>query len=437
MASINYSVKTQNYTHEGAKASKITALQELQRSVMSCFLWENSFYEDGVSHGERICDLCNRVNIKDIAEVAIYARTKMNLRHMPLWLAAILVNKKFTGIADLLNSIIQRPDEITEFVALYWKDRKKPLPNQVKKGLALAFKKFTAYQLAKYNNQSKAVKLRDVLFLIHAKPDNEEQALIWKKLCNNELESPDTWEVALSKGADKKETFERLMRENKLGAFAFIRNLRNMYQAGVFPPMITAYFDTLNFDKILPFRFITAAINAPQYTIGLEKAFLNHEWTQVGGRTVFLIDVSGSMNGNLSNKSEVTRMQAASALALIGINIFPNSEVCTFSEGLAKVKKVNNFSLIENIRISQNHGGTYLGMALQAIYHNDFDRLIIITDEQSADNVIIRPNILTYIINVGTYQNGIAYRQAVHIDGFSENVFKFILEYEASGKSYK
>ena len=61
------------------------------------------------------------------------------------------------------------------------------------------------------------MKHRDVPFLCHAKPQHEAQAALWKKLVENTLESPDTWEVALSAGKDKRENFERLLHEGKLG----------------------------------------------------------------------------------------------------------------------------------------------------------------------------------------------------------------------------
>ena len=102
-----------------------------------------------------------------------------------------------------------------------------PLSGQVKKGLAAAFPKFDEYQLAKYDRGG-PIKLRDVLFLCHAKPRDAAQAGVWKKLIWGRLTTPDTWEVALSSGADKREAWERLLRENKLGALALLRNLRNM-----------------------------------------------------------------------------------------------------------------------------------------------------------------------------------------------------------------
>jgi 60 kDa SS-A/Ro ribonucleoprotein len=87
--------------------------------------------------------------------------------------------------------VIQRADELGEFVALYWKEKKQPLSAVFKRGLAGAFTKFDAYQLAKYDRES-VVKLRDVLFLCHAKAKDEAQAALWKKLVENTLESPDT-----------------------------------------------------------------------------------------------------------------------------------------------------------------------------------------------------------------------------------------------------
>ena len=48
--------------------------------------------------------------------------------------------------------------------------------------------KFDACQLAKYDCES-VVKLRDVLFLCHAKPRDEGQAEVWKRLVAGTLEA--------------------------------------------------------------------------------------------------------------------------------------------------------------------------------------------------------------------------------------------------------
>ena len=60
------------------------------------------------------------------------------------------------------------------------------------------------------------MKLRDVLRLARPKPKDEAQSALWKRVKDRALAPPDTWEVALSGGADKKQAFERLIRESSL-----------------------------------------------------------------------------------------------------------------------------------------------------------------------------------------------------------------------------
>ena len=164
-------------THEGAGAQPIDAQRELRRSVLTCLLWEDTFYEKGNGIASRIAELVTRNKAEDVAALAREARDQMQLRHVPLFLTRELARRKGAGplTAVTLEHVIQRADELGEFVALYWKTRKEPLAAGVKHGLAKAFTKFDAYQLAKYNREN-TVKLRDVLFLCHAKPKNAEQA---------------------------------------------------------------------------------------------------------------------------------------------------------------------------------------------------------------------------------------------------------------------
>src|SRR6202047_4304120 len=226
-------------THEGAVAQRVDAKRELRRTVLTCLLWEDAFYEKGNDIAKRIARLVAESKPDDVAALACEARDAMQLRHAPLFLVRELARRKGSGslVAETLEDVIQRADELGEFVALYWKEKKQPLSAGVRRGLARAVTKFDAYQLAKYDRES-AVKLRDVLFLCHAKPKDEAQAVLWKKLVENTLESPDTWEVALSAGKDKRENFERLLREGKLGGMAVLRNLRLMLAAGVEPLLI-------------------------------------------------------------------------------------------------------------------------------------------------------------------------------------------------------
>src|SRR5580698_2159788 len=219
-------------THEGAPAAVITPEQALRRSVLACMLWENEFYESGVAIAGRIRELVPKVEPARVAALAVEARSAMKLRHAPLLLVREMARHATHRalVAQSLTSIIQRADELAEFVAIYWSGGRAPLSAQVKKGLAASFTRFDEYALAKYDRAG-AVSLRDVLFLSHAKPRDVDQAALWKRLAQNELETPDTWEVALSAagrvdGASKAEVWERLLAERKLGALALLRNLR-------------------------------------------------------------------------------------------------------------------------------------------------------------------------------------------------------------------
>ena len=155
----------------------------------------------------------------------------------------------------------ERPDQMTDLLALYWKNGRIPLANQLKIGLAKAFTRFDEYQLSKYNRDN-PIKLRDVLFLCHAKPKDEEQAALWKRLVNKELKTADTWETRLSSGEDKKESFYELLTTHRMGKLAILRNLRKMKESGIEKKLVS---DELmrNMKEMLPFQYFALLVNAP------------------------------------------------------------------------------------------------------------------------------------------------------------------------------
>src|SRR5246127_2827428 len=362
-------------THEGAVAQRIDVRRELRRTVLNCLLWEDAFYEKGNDIAKRIAELVLRNKSEDVAALACEAREAIRLRHVPLFLVRELARRKGAGrlVAETLEHVIQRADELGEFVALYWKarslsgGRKEPLSAGVKRGLAAAFTKFDAYQLAKYNRES-TVKLRDVLFLCHAKPKNAEQAALWKKLVENTLESPDTWEVALSAGKDKRETWERLLREGKLGGIAVLRNLRLILAAGVAPKMVADRLEK-GIARALPFRFVTAARHVPKLEEAIEKAMLKGiaGLDVLPGVTGLLVDVSGSMNYRLAKTGETTRMDAAAGLAILLREKAEEFNVATFSDKCVVIPPRRGFALRDAIVNSQAHSATYLKRALTTL----------------------------------------------------------------------
>jgi len=441
MARINIPAATlpRPQTHEGAIAHRINPKQQLKRTVMACLLWEDNFYEDGMTIAERIVSLSQIVEPTVVAEIAIEARDKMKLRHVPLLLASILAKRGYKGTADLLNHIIQRADELSEFVAVHARvngvepsNVKKVLSAQIKRGLARAFTKFDEYQLAKYNRDG-VVKLRDVLFLSHPKPKDETQKEVWKRLVDNQLAIPDTWETALSSGKDKKFTWERLIIEGKLGALAFLRNLRNMKETGVTESVILEGLNAMKVKRVLPFRFIAAAKYAPQWEPELEKvmfkALSSHE--KLSGKTVLVIDNSGSMHGTtVSQRSELDRFDVAAALAILLREVCENVVIIAFATDATIMPSRHGFALRDAIKNSPS-GGTDTQRAVTLAANEGYNRVIVVTDEQS-HTVVNSPLIGTrgYFINVATNQNGIGYGAWTRIDGWSEHVIDYIREFE-------
>jgi hypothetical protein len=422
-------------THEGAPAAILTPEQALRRSVLACMLWENEFYESGVTIAARIRELVPKVAAEKVAALAVEARTAMKLRHAPLLLVREMArHATHRGlVAETLVRVIQRADELSEFVAIYWAEGRRPLSAQVKKGLAAAFLRFDEYSLAKYDRAT-PVRLRDVLFLSHAKPMTSDQALVWRRLIAGELATPDTWEVALSSGGNKRAHWERLLIDHRLGSLALLRNLRNMKDAGVAEGLVISALDAMRIDRVLPFRFLAAARHAPQWEEALERAmFRSLEGThRLPGHTVILVDVSGSMVAPLSRRagisSEMLRTDAAYGLAVLLREIAEKVTVYTFSNSAMRVAPRRGFALRDAMESSQSHSGTYLGAALDAVDER-YDRIIVITDEQSHDRVSA-PRGKGYMINVASAHNGVGYGPWVHIDGFSEAVINYIREFE-------
>lgn len=449
--------KTKPKTHGDGLAARIGPEQELRRTVLACLLWEDNYYEDGVSVAERLKSLVARCEPEMVAALALEARTEGRLRHVPLFLMRELArHPKKPKIAEALAGVIRRADELTEFLALYWREGRCPLSSQVKKGLALAFEKFDAYQLAKYDRPG-PVRLRDALFLCHAKPKDGAQEALWKDLAERRLQAPDTWEVNLSAGAGKGETFSRLIQENKLGYLALLRNLRNMEESGVNRSLVSEAILARRggAERVLPFRFVAAAKAAPRFERELDQALMASLKSRsvLPGRTVLIVDVSGSMYGGaVSRHSDLDRARAACALAAVAREICEEPVIyATAGDDRTRIHQTalvpprRGLALVEAIYgLCQplGGGGIFLKQVMDHVYEREkrADRVIVITDEQDCSN---RPGDapaqarlfapINYMINVASYKNGIGYGRWMHIDGFSEAVVDYIQAYEAAG----
>ncbi|RZK38063.1 MAG: TROVE domain-containing protein [Hymenobacter sp.] len=347
----------------------------------------DSFYEKNKARLERLRNLITRCKPEFVGRLAVYARTKMYMRSVPLVLVTELA-KLHTGdslVARVTNGIVNRADEITELLACYellnereGTKKLNRLSKQLQKGLALAFNRFDEYQFAKYNRNT-GVKLRDALFLVHPKAKDEGQQALFDKIVQNTLQTPYTWETELSAlgqlNYDSEEArstafcakWEQLIDSDKLGYMALLRNLRNILEAGVSylhigkVCAILSSAEQVAKAKQFPFRYLSAyrelislGTNSSAkehkesngYTgellDALEKAVQASAQNIKGfgpdTKVLLACDVSGSMQQPVSAKSKVLLYDVGLMLAMLLQSRCKNVQVGMFGD---KWKTIN------------------------------------------------------------------------------------------------
>lgn len=271
---------TTNY--EGAIAWRMTPEWELYTAVVTMMGVEDKFYESGDDRVRRIADLVRKTSPEFVASLAVYTREQMHLRSVPLLLLVELARYHHGDslVSRAVARTVQRVDEITELLMCYqWRTGRKNLAmlsSQLRKGLAEAFNKFDEYQFAKYNRKDRKVTLRDALVLVHPKPKDEAQSEIFRRILDDTLATPYTWETELSRAGKghfeseeerdeaMKETWQKLVASGRLGYMATLRNLRNMAMLCVDEETTRRVCRILSDEsqvrksKQLPFRFLSA-----------------------------------------------------------------------------------------------------------------------------------------------------------------------------------
>ena len=410
---------------------------ELFKQVATCFFGEPKFYTDGKTSAANLIQIATKVAKEDpdfVLRLAIKARIEYNLRTVPMVLLNVVINNSthpntYKAVAKTIN----RADELTEIVAAAQlfkrKDGKQKLilPQAIKKGVALAFNKFDAYQFSKYNRKNYDITFSNLLDLTHPKPKNEEQSKLFKSLRDDTLSSPNTWEVVISTQGSKKETWEIAL-EN-MPIFAFLRNLRNLMKNGVdITDKLHDIFyneEIIRKSKLLPFRFYFAYVellkfgNNSRYAASSERHGYNDEnqfkeiltKTKTAlnkalelsipnisiseGRNLILIDLSSSMDSPISSKSVIRRRDIS---ALFGTILHSKlgdrkTSVWGFGETTKEIylDEMNKLSLLEKAKAIEtlNVGhSTNAHLPIQAVTQQNrcFDRIFIFTDEQVYDS---------------------------------------------------
>jgi 60 kDa SS-A/Ro ribonucleoprotein len=341
--------------HEGTPAFALTPAQELYAAVATAAL-SDQFYETATTRLERLRELVARSDPQFVARLAVYAREQLHLRSVPLVLAVELarLHRGDNLVSRLVARIVQRADEIPELLAFYAQANGRTgvktlgqLSKQVQRGLALAFNRFDAYQLAKYDREGTAVRLRDALFLVHPRPRDEAQQAVFNHLVAGTLPVPYTWETELSAAgqvayatpAERQAaltcTWETLVRSGRLGYMALLRNLRNLLEAKVSAEVLALACATLADPgqvaraRQLPFRFLAAYREVLALDLGtaapvlaaLEAAIMGSVRNLRGfgatTRVVIACDVSRSMQQPVSPRSKVLLYDVGLVLAML------------------------------------------------------------------------------------------------------------------------
>ena len=335
--------ENQVLNHEGSRAFRMTPEMELYTAAVTSAL-SGKFYESPKEFVGRISTLVGKVDPMFVAQLAVYTRTVMNLRSIPLLLLVELA-KVHSGddiVSRAVGKTVLRADEITELLACYqWRNpasgikKLGKLSRQIQNGLKEAFNRFDEYQFAKYDRKDAEVKLKDALFLVHPKAKDAAQQVLFDKIVAGTLQTPYTWETQLSalgqqqfetpeaKKAAVKALWEELLDSGKLGYMALLRNLRNILQAEVSPEHVERMCERLADteqvakSKQLPFRFLSAYreimnVVSPHTGIildALEKAALasvaNIQGFDINTHVLLASDLSGSMFVPVSPKSSI------------------------------------------------------------------------------------------------------------------------------------
>ncbi|OGX91575.1 TROVE domain-containing protein [Hymenobacter coccineus] len=343
---------TTNY--EGAPAFALTPQLELYAAVATAAL-SDQFYETAGTRLQRFRALVAKNEPRFVAQLAVYAREQLHLRSVPLVLAVELarVHNGDDTVARLVARVVARADEITELLAYYAAANARTgrktlgrLSKQMQRGLAEAFNRFDAYQLAKYDRAG-AVRLRDALFLVHPSAKDAAQQAVFDQLVRGELPTPYTWETELSAvgqqafatAADRqtavRTAWETLVASGKLGYMALLRNLRNLLEANVSAETmaqvcaILANRAAVARSKQLPFRFLAAYREVKALPSGHVAAVLTalenamaHSAENLRGfgpatRVVVACDVSGSMRQPISARSKVLLYDVGLVLGML------------------------------------------------------------------------------------------------------------------------
>lgn len=434
-----------------------------------------------------------------------WLRTEANMRSAALVLAAETVHERLAkglhgGNRQIVNTVLQRADEPGEFLAYWTSHYGRNLPKPVRRGVAdAALRLYNERSLLKYDTDSKGYRFADVIRLTHPEPKAAWQSdlfeyaigrrlgfdvltpresllmirenIAMKKLSPEQaralLFTPNdltadaatalaaagmTWEQipALVNGPWTAAMWEAII--PSMGYMALLRNLRNFDQAGVSDAVAEkigarlADPEQVARSRQLPMRFLSAYNAAPSLRWGwhLEKA-LDASLANIPrlpGRTLILIDTSGSMHAGFSKDGSLHRWDAATMFGLALARRCEDTDIVSYSNHGKRFRLEAGESLLRALERWRKEGyflagGTNTAGAVRSTFAGH-DRVVILTDEQAGsgwgvssygvDSMLPQLTPL-YTFNLAGYQaghapSGTAYRHT--FGGLTDACFKLI-----------
>lgn len=388
-------IKTTNKS--GHAAYGMPAKQKLITQVLTSFFNEKKFYGDNSAEMKETIKTVINKDPRFVANLAVFARKEFNMRSVSHVLTAHLAHEVAGKpyVREVVKAVSLRGDDVTEIMACYLSMFGKPIPNALKKGIADVMQNFDEYTLAKYKGEGKTVKMRDLLCLCRPTPKTEAQSAMWKRLLNNELKTPYTWETQLSERGNNAKTWEELISSGKVGYMAMLRNLRNVLAAN--PNNLNDALAMIQDPKAvkrskqLPFRYLAAfkevaGLGGSRVMDVLENAVdaSIENMPRLEGTTVIAVDVSGSMDSTVSIKASTRCYEIAMLLGLIANRICENSYFYMFNTGIDIGKFSSRAGILSTACQARCAGGTNMALPFQKMINDNVkaDRIIILSDNQ-------------------------------------------------------
>lgn len=388
-------------SYEGGSVYNKNLVEDYLNNLFSSFI-EDGFYESRQKKMERFLDLTtevgNQLGNEFLAKTSVFARNELGMRSASQLIASYLNDKKFDNKRAYYRNFCHRPDDVAEiFGAIDMIGQKRS--HATVRGCGDYLAKLNEYQLGKYKMLGKEYNMYDLINITHAKSSSVDNFM------KGEIESPDTWEIKISTAkteAERAEEWIRLVKEDKLGYLALLRNLNNILNAMsitgtddlllIEDKIISKLTDEASIKKslVFPYQIYCAYKNMKSHPFmidnALDKAFRiacgNME--KFEGKSVIMLDVSGSMEDIISSHSNITIKEVGACYAA-ALYISQDCDFVKFGTDAksCSYNKIDNvFNIISNMCEEDKCGyGTHIGMAFAKL-NKHYDRIFIVSDMQ-------------------------------------------------------